>query len=439
MHVSLRRRLASRLSRWVLPIAIVLLSLVAVAAGPRDACAQISMWEAMELAAANNEAADIARLRVEEAEGRRQTALGEVLPRLSASGSVSRNEQEVSLGSRAFVNLWDYGADLNVSIDLFSPMAIPSLHAATTQTTVERLQETWEQAGLRLAAGRAYVSALAARENLASARQSLEVSRLSLEQTRALAEVGYALAADLSRALLAVIDAEAAVLDSELALADAMDSLAFLLNIPTIAPSELFVPELPREVEGDPSRERTDVQAAALSIETNDVLVRANRLSLLPSLGLTARYDIGPESVRAPDGTSWVVTMSATWLIFDYGRYGRIAEAEARRDQSIAADAALRREVSLEVARAARRLEVSEARADLAERAAEVAAETRELVLEQYRAHDITALEMMEADEALSSAQVSLNLARLEVQLARIELLYLTGTLDVAPNAPGSR
>ena len=420
-------------------VSTILTLFVALVATAPEASAQISIWEAMELAVANNEAADVARLRVEEAQGRRQTALGGLLPQLSASGSLSRNEQEVSLGSRAFVNLWDYGANLSLSIDLFSPMAIPSLRAATIQASAESFRETWEHAGLRLATGRAYVSALTARENLASARESLEVSRLSLEQTQVLADVGYALAADVSRARLAVIEAERAVLESELALADALDTLAFLLAIPSLSPTDLTVPELGSEGAPVFSEERSDLQASALSVEASDALVTANRLSFLPNLDLTARYDVGPESIRAPDGTSWVVTISATWLIFEYARYGRIAEAEARRDQSIVADAALRREIALELTRAERSRENAAARARLAEQATDVAAETRALVLEQYQAHDVTSLEMVEADEALFVARITFNLARLDVQLARLELLYLTGTLDTTPNASGSR
>ncbi|MCA9565840.1 MAG: TolC family protein, partial [Myxococcales bacterium] len=153
-------------------------------------------------------------------------------------------------------------------------------------------------------------------------------------------------------------------------------------------------------------------------------------LVFLPTLSLSANYDIGRESIRSPDGTSWTVTFNASWPIFDFSRYGQLDTARAEEQIATLELDAAAREARFDHANAVRDLEVARARVAVAEQALEVASETRELIATQYGAGDTTSLELTEADEALFTAQVALNLAQLQRDIAIVELLYVSGQLD---------
>lgn len=391
---------------------------------------QLTIQQAMELAAENTEAAQLFDLRAEIANQRYQSSLGELLPRLTASASTTRNQDEVVLGERNFVNLWDYGANLQLSIDIFDGTAIPSRRAAGYSADATRDTARWERAGLRLAAGRAYLAGLTARANLEAARESLVVREASLAQTEALIEAGYTLRADVSRAELAVIESQTAILNLELELENALELLEFLTGVEEISADDLRGQASLRFQDPPAAFERADVAALDDEVAAQSSVVTGHWLSFLPNLSLVGRVDFGPETVRAPTGTTWTVSLTASWLLFDYGRYGDLEGAQLERESLEASRTLTIREIELDVSAAQRRLEVSEARLELSAEGALVATQTRELTQEQFELGTVTALEMMEADEALFEAQTSLNLARLERDLAELELAYVVGALE---------
>jgi outer membrane protein TolC len=147
-------------------------------------------------------------------------------------------------------------------------------------------------------------------------------------------------------------------------------------------------------------------------------------------LGLAGQYTIGAESLRAPDGTSWFVSFTATWDVFDYGRYGRLAGA---RVDSAEADALLRqleRERRRALDGASRRVRVSAELLALADEASALAAETRRLEADRFSGGDLTILDLVSADIELFRSQINRNRFALERALAQIELAYLEGALE---------
>lgn len=390
----------------------------------------MTLWEAMDRASRHSEAAELLQLDETIASADEQTALGELIPTLTANGALTRNQEEVRLGEQVFVNLWDYNANAQLRIEIFRAGAISDYFAASRSADSAEYRASWERAALRLAAGRAYLASLTASANVDVARESLAVRQRSLEQTQVLAEVGYALSADVSRARLAVIESETALLDAENRLADALDVLSFVVNVPELTAADLdpdtTMPQVPIL---EPSA-RSDLRALDLEIAAQRARRTSLWLTFLPSLTITGQYDFGRESIRAPDGTFWTISLTATWLLFDYGRYGRLDASQASIERlQVEREQALR-QLAVDRATYQRRLEAAEARVTLTTEAAAVADEARTLVLEQYQEGEVTTLELTEADDALFRARVDHNLARLQRELARLEMAYTLGALD---------
>ena len=386
----------------------------------------------MERAARNTEAAQLLETDVALSEGLEQRSLGTVLPLLTASGSSVRNQEEISIGNQVFVNLWDHSANVRLSVDLFRGTSIPNYIAARAGVDAAEQGARWQRAGLRLAAARAYLAALVSVANLDAAEEAVLLRQRSLEQTEVLFEGGYAVAADVSRARFSLIDAERAVVDTEQLLGDALDELAFLVMLPEVTTDDLVVPDLPTSVLAGDNLvdERADFRALAHELDSQEALTTGQWLTFLPTLSLAAQYNIGPESIRAPDGTYWFVTFSAVWNIFDFTRYGSVNVARASRDAAALELEEAERALPIELSVAERRIETAESRTELTEDAVEAAQQTRDLEAERYTAGDATVLELTTADVDLFNAQISHNLARLERALAIVEMAYLVGELE---------
>jgi outer membrane protein TolC len=392
------------------PVAAIAFLALALHAPPASA---LTLAEAMEAAGSNTESAELLRLAEDAAEARSQVVLGELLPNLRVSASSVRNSQSVELGGSAFVQLWDHQASLRLSIDVFRGTSIPTWVASRTSEDATAERTRWQSAGLRLATARAYLGALTARQNVEAARQSVSLREASLEQVTVLEEAGYALAADISQAGEQV-EAQ-------------LETLRFLTGLDVERGDALEAVAIPGY---DGEQPTADMRALAFDIEAAERLVRAQWLSFLPVLGLAGQYTIGAESLRAPDGTSWFVSFTATWDVFDYGRYGRLAGA---RVDSAEADALLRqleRERRRALDGASRRVRVSAELLALADEASALAAETRRLEADRFSGGDLTILDLVSADIELFRSQINRNRFALERALAQIELAYLEGALE---------
>ena len=414
-----------RISTYITLSAALLVSGLAHSA----AAEPLSIDEAMELAASNTEAAAMLELDVAGAEAGVDTALGAVLPTLSLNANATRNQSGLVAGDGASLNPWSNSLTGTASLDIFSARAIPSWMASRDTRDAAEAQASWDAAGLRLAAARAYYAALTARQNLAAAHDAVDARRASFEQTEVLLEAGYAIEADVARARLTVLQAESTAVEAEAALEGALDSLRFVTARDDIVAADLMEGNALGRGETTELESRPDLLARELAIDAQELSLLGERLTFLPTLSITGRYTLREGDVRSPSGLTGTVSLNASWTIFDFSRYGRIDSAEVRRDRlELQRDEAVRRE-EMSLASAARNLESARRRITIAEEALEVARQTQALVGERFAAGDVTSLEMTQADEAVFSAEIDRNIAQLQADLAALELEYLQGRL----------
>lgn len=207
----------------------------------------------------------------------------------------------------------------------------------------------------------------------------------------------------------------------------------FLLNRPLDTPLEdAVIPEslpLAAGAEDVPARLRPELeQAAALGAAAAEQQ-RVARAALLPSLSLGVdagtqgeHWDLGPTARYV------AASLVLSWKFFDGGanraeaQRARLAARQARLQQE-----SLFREVLLEQQQARDRLDaardtlaVAEARTEAARAALRIASRKRDL-------GTISQVEFLDARNALTAAELALNVNRFELLQRRIELQYASG------------
>ncbi len=394
---------------------------------PSSDATAMSLSEAMSRAATQSENAALVELEVARARASEQTALGAILPTATVGFSSVRNSDQVSVGDSQFVALWDHEFSMRAGVDIFRGTSIPTWAAARMGADAATERATWQSAGLRVAAARAYLGALSAVENLSAARDAIELRTTSMEQVGLLIDAGYAVEADRSRAELSLIEAQSAELGAQRELDDWLSQLTLLIDAP-IEASDLEAPTLPAPaaMESQPG----DLRALGIEVDVAERLVRAQQLTFLPVLSLSAQYTVGAQSLRSPDGRSWFATFNASWDLFDYARYGRLAAARvALSDAELRVSQAERsRRSELEMAQ--RSVEVARAQLQLSDAGARVAQQTRALEAERFSGGDLTVLELVAADSDVFRAEVTRNRAALTLATAQVELAFLRGQLE---------
>lgn len=460
---------------------LLALTLAVTAAGP-----VLTLDEALAEAQRNNLELKAARARLEQAEQASRKAWAGYLPSITASAAYTRNQYEARIPFPVGSNIRDVGTPtsepgtlpgapttlqivpdevlditiqpfnaLNAQLELRQALLVPTLWAAIKAATqAERLAEFSTEAQRReilFAVAQAFYGAAASQAALTAQQRLLELNLAREKDTQARFEAGTVTRVAVLRAQLDRTRAEQDLLRSRNALAAAKLVLATLLqrdpDFELAPPPEPVLPPPQADLAEAALEQRADVAAARQSEE----LARTNRrgiwLGYLPTLGLSAAYRWSNAAGFTGQNTAWLVSLGASWTIWDGGlreanlreQSARVAEAEAQRQA--AAARALE-----EVARYQLELESALANRAKAEEAVELARETQRLTDISFRAGVATYLEVADANTALTSAEVGFVAERLSASLAALRLLKAAGafpppklaTGESAPSSPGS-
>jgi outer membrane protein TolC len=250
----------------------------------------------------------------------------------------------------------------------------------------------------------------------------------------------------LLRAKLDRTRAEQDLVSSRNALAAAKLALATLLqrdaNFELAPPPEPQPPEPSAQLAEKALEERPDVAAARKGEELAETQRLGARYAYLPTVGLSGAFRVSNVGGFTGESTSWLVTLAATWTIYDGGlreatireQSAKVAEAEAQRQ---AAEARAREEVE----RAQLELQSAIANREKAREALELARESQRLTDISFKAGVATYLEVADVNTALTAAEVGDVAERLQASLAALRLLKAVGafspTEPPAESAPG--
>ena len=286
-----------------------------------------------------------------------------------------------------------------------------------------------------------YYSSVAADQKLAVAKRAMTEADTFADLTKKREAAREAAHADVIKAQLEQQQRQRDFTDASIAATKAKLELAVLLFPDLRTPYKLQtspnVPDVPKRtaVEAAATSNNPDLRSAMAALKQNDAEVLAARAAYLPDLGLNFTYGIdAPQfAVNGPDGVrnlgySGSVTLDIPvwdWLSTQH----KVKQSEIRRDAArVALTAAQKRLIAnLEETYS----EATTAHDQLASlnQSVDTAAESLRLTKLRYTGGEATVLEVVDAQNALTSAENAREDGVVRYQAALANLQTLTGTL----------
>jgi outer membrane protein TolC len=405
---------------------------LAGAQAPTDAPRDLGVQEALAMAKRANKNIVVARAQLAAAHTSIEQAWSALFPVVSAHGKYTRNYKNAVL---------DFGAILS-AYALKNPNGPPPPNLQTTILKGNQLDGDLN-ATAPLIVPAAYPALDAVKKGYASSEASYETNEDDILYTTA--QTFYAAAAadevlvvrasvtkvDVDRAELALVRAQQGDLDARYAQQQSYRALATLIQ--SDRPFKVVPPEvLPSNDAGDLDMAlhlRPEFRGLLLSAQSADAQRRAYGLKWAPTLSAFANGHLGNYVGFTGNSYSWSVGAVLDWTLFDGGaRDAQRHLAAAQAAQAEAQAAVLRDSIRDDLLNNRSLLDTRREAVRAAQRGADLAAETLDLVRSQYEAGTITQVDLLQAQDNLVIAQESLASARFDVAIADLALRRTAGT-----------
>ncbi|WP_369987722.1 TolC family protein [Pseudomonas xanthosomatis] len=323
--------------------------------------ASIDLWQLQQEAASADPRVLRAQAVVRSGEGREREALGQMLPQISASGSINRSRRDDDLG-RTEYNGKRAVVSLNQAI--YDPQVWRS-YQKFRQLTRQRdfeAEDTRIQASIDLA--ERYFAVLAAEDELALVRAELDATQTDNKRLKALLAHSMATTQD-SQAMQARVDNLVAdEIEAANRVAVAREAISELVGrdvqepLKRIASNATYtLPAQSRDYwEQTALRENPGIKARERSLDAAQAAISEAKAGHLPKLGLSLtalRSDIGYEGTLTPRSENYVASLDMQVPLYSGGSTSaRVASSMGDRDAAEQELEALRRQVKRETATA---------------------------------------------------------------------------------------
>ncbi|KIF83357.1 efflux transporter outer membrane subunit [Noviherbaspirillum autotrophicum] len=197
------------------------------------------------------------------------------------------------------------------------------------------------------------------------------------------------------------------------------------------APWSATVPQVPVGVPSTLLQRRPDIAAAERRVAAANEQIGIARAAYFPSLGLNAAY--GSSGTRVADlfgaaGSLWSLGLSATQTLFNAGATGaRVDQARAAREQAVARYRQTVLTAFQDVEDQLAAAQVLARQQALRQQASQAADEAEALMLNRYRAGQVSFSEVVSAQASALSARRALVQAQADRQTAAIALIQALG------------
>jgi outer membrane protein TolC len=309
-----------------------------------------------------------------------------------------------------------------------------------------------ERQRLAVDVARAFYQVLEQRTLMAVARQSLQRTRSLERASEARLEVGLVSKLDVYRAQLQAAQAEESMVRSEAALQDALERFRFLLGLHPSEPVEPAAMALSTDLPPPPADPLPVLVRRALAarldlLEARAEVEDARRNASLARQNLLPRLDLNVGVAREGFGNSFSSAWNASADRVDVFLSAsfpveRSADTTARALAELGLGGVRRRlrqrelEVESQVRSALRELDQVRKSTDLQRQAVEVARQQLRLATLRYQRGLASNFDVVDAESSLVLARSALVSLLARYHVARVELLRVTGELDVEKEFP---
>ncbi|MBD3368537.1 MAG: hypothetical protein GF405_10285 [Candidatus Eisenbacteria bacterium] len=470
-----------RAGAWTLLIGVALALVIAATTSLAAERLELSLDDAIELALSENRSLKAARAREMGANAREGQARSMLLPSVSASGSYTKLDERPYMDASGFGSIFEplmepfqylveqgyldpstlegleggsgtdkiymgdddvYSFGLTVQQTLFSGGAVWNGYRASefAADAASHLADR-ERDETVYRTTEAYLNLVRALEGLEVMEASVRQMEAHLSDLEAMYEEGMLLESDILRARVQMSSVRLQRNEAEHGVRLARAALAYELGLdidaditPTDGLDPVGLPE--RELEAWTERaldERPDLLAAEAGAEAASRGVAAARGEYFPSLVVRGNYTWDrPNREYEPEFYDhWSVTLALQMNIFDWGGRGnRIKEARAARIEAEETAAMAEEGVRLDVTSRYLAHEEALLAVAIAEDGAGQARESLRVTREAFRSGTATNADVLDAQTALTAAEMELVDAQARLRLAEAGLMLATGVMN---------
>jgi len=412
---------------------------------------QLTMDEALAMAKRANKNLVVERARLAQAHTNIEQAWAALFPVVTAQGKFTRNYKNATLDFGALLNSYQlkdpsmpppsfqatllkqhqWDGSINATLPLIAPAAYPALDAVKKGYGASEANYEASEDTVLYSVAQTFYTAAISDEVLLVRDSAINVAKATLDNAQTRFAAGTVTKVDVDRAELALVRATQGELDARYAREQSYRALSTLIQ--TDGPLKAVPPErLPPPAETDLDMAlhlRPEFRGLVLSEESYDAQRRAYAWKWAPSLSAFAKANIGNYVGFTGDNYAWSIGAQLDWTLFDGGtRDAQRHLAAAQAAQSAAQAAVLTDSIRDDLANNRSLLETRREGIKAAQRGADLAAETLDLVRSQYEAGTVTQIDLLAAQDNLVIAQESLASARFDVAIADLALRRSAGT-----------
>lgn len=399
----------------------------------------LSLSEAYSLALENHEDLGIAKENINQARTDLTKSVSRILPNITAEGSYTRYTESKSSGT-GFVTQPESATA--VELRLTQPLYSGGREWAIQRQAKYQIQgETKGLTGatesVMLSTARAYYGALKALKDLEIKTAALKRAKERLEVADARFEVGEVTKSAVLRSRAELAGSEAELLRATNNLENAKVLLARLTGIE----GSFTVAEPPAHgaVELDTIRltdqaleHRSDYARLLLQEKAATESIQIAKAGFKPSLKLEGVYswrDQDPQTTFFQEESVYG-TVRLTYPLFEgFLRKAELTDARSEFREAELVRLGLKRNISVQVNEAVNNVKVTDSLIEAFRRQVAFAEEDYAMVFEQFKYGVATTLDVIDADTTLVSAQTSLASAVYDLEVAKLNLKFVTGTL----------
>jgi outer membrane protein TolC len=403
----------------------------------QDQAPTVTLDEAIRLALRNQPAVIQARGDVSVAAAGRREAVGNWLPSLSVSSSMSTSSSErfdpatqlTVSGSSTSAS-----AGLSAGLELFDGFRrFAQTRAANAGQASADAALVTQEFQVTLQTKQAFFNALAGEELVRVSETRIRRADEQLKVARDKLAAGSATRSDTLRSTVELGNARLQLLNAQTQRANAIASLSRLIGVDgpvTPVPDESLYALEPFDrgaLETELLGAAPTVLAAEAAREAAQAQVAVTRAQYMPSLSASYSRSFAGSDFGSLN-PSWNARLSLSWSLFNgFTRETSVARVHASRDAAEARVADTRRQAAAQLTQFVNLLEAARARIDIGVASTAAGQEDLRVQNERYRLGAATIVEVLASQLALDEAEVALVQARLDFLVAKAQLEALLG------------
>jgi outer membrane protein TolC len=444
---------------------------------PAHAERVLTLADALVLAKAQSRDLQAARARLDQARVGIDQALVALLPTLGAQGKYTHNYKGVVLDTNQFnagvfglanvikatsgnavqnglINAFELGVQealnkqgpiviqkeeqldfvASATVPLIVPAGYPGLSSAKKSYGSAEASYAVTEAQLLLSAAQAFYGAAGTDELVAARSHAVEVAQKTRDDAKSRFEAGVVNRVEVMRAQLALERAQQAAREAKDQRDQAYRSLATILVLHEPVRLDPGNPPLPRndrveDVAAEALKLRPEIIALRRSVESYQDSATSAKWRWAPVLSAFGNVRAFNYAGFSGDQYAWAVGLQLDWQLYDGGARSaaqRLADAQAHENQLRLLQQ--RDVIADDVMNADQQLGTKRRALETADSAVKLSQETLALVRAQHEAGTATQLDLLQAQDALVSAEVGLAQARFDLQLADLNMQRVAGT-----------